>query len=460
MTWVYHPPGTESASALAVVASIWASCLPNPAFTPDALSSGMNTLDQPSSRRSAPDTSPQPRYGQTSPHSTPNPSVERSTPSLPDTHASLSAWQDSAKGPTIQGTFGPTSHGSPANLVMDCDGSSSKMYRAMPALALTPCCESYETWVSRLRLAYSQRKKSARRTKGSGGSAWPTAKTRDHHAESRGENPLNFSPSMAVKAEIWPTPMAGTPAQNGNAAAGNNDFSRKAEAMAAAMWTTPQAHDVTQRGSGQKPTAKAGNACLATDAQQWPSPQARDFRSGDNPASPRQVRKLEQGWSQNLNDVAEAPTWPTPAAQNWKGSSPDSITRSDGKSRMDILHYRAEQGFSRPAPAMHPHGVTLSQLRPIWCPLRASVIASHGRATWRRLWKSRAKRRLNPLFVEWLMGWPPGHALCACSEMELSHWQQRMRGALSQLPMASGPWIWMEPAQQPILTQANLFGDM
>lgn len=40
--------------------------------------------------------------------------------------------------------------------------------------------------------------------------------------------------------------------------------------------------------------------------------------------------------------------WPTPAAQNWKGSSEASITRTDGKSRMDLLHYRAEQGFTRP----------------------------------------------------------------------------------------------------------------
>ena len=33
---------------------------------------------------------------------------------------------------------------------------------------------------------------------------------------------------------------------------------------------------------------------------------------------------------------AQAIQWPTPAAQNWKGSSPASITRADGKSRMDI----------------------------------------------------------------------------------------------------------------------------
>jgi hypothetical protein len=140
-------------------------------------------------------------------------------------------------------------------------------------------------------------------------------------------------------------------------------------------------------------------------------------------------------------------SWPTPAAQNWKGSSEASVTRADGKSRMDVLHYRAEQGFTHPAPATQPHGPTLSQLRPIWRPLRASLIASHGRATWRRLWKGRTKRRLNPGFVEWLMGWPPGHALCACSETAFTRWQRHMRGALLALPMDCGPWIWKPPTQ-------------
>ncbi len=320
--------------------------------------------------------------------------------------------------------------------------------------------------------------------------------------------------------------MTGTPAQNGNSAAGNNDFSRRAEELAqemwmtpvanddnktpeahmamkarmkggprntvtslqvrSKMWTTPQAHDVTARGSGQVPTSKAGNACLATDAMQWgtprasdaekggpnqafgaggiplpaqaaqwPTPQSRDLRMGDNPDSPRQQRKMDQGWSQNLNDLAE--TWPTPAAQNVKGSSEGSITRADGKSRMDILHYRAEQGFSLPAHLPPAPGPTLSQLRPIWRQLRASLIASHGRAVWRRLWASREKARLNPIFVSWLMGWPPGHANCACSATEWSRWQQDMRGALSQLPTASGAWIWKPPAERTEPMQHDLF---
>ena len=425
MTWVYHPPGTESASALAVVASIWASCWPNPDFTQDVLSSGSLTPDHPSSRHSSPDTLPQPQSGTTSPHSMPSHSLVPLIQSLPDTHVSRSAWQDSARGPMTHATYGPTSPALPENSATGCDGYFLRTSRATSPLALTPCCESYETWASRLRLAYSQRKKLARRTKGSGGSAWPTSRAED--SESSGmRHSRGVADTLTAVVGLWPTPMAGTPAQNGNSASGSSDFSRKAEELARGLWVTPQ---------------------------------ARDFRSPDSPDSPRRQRKADQGWSENLND--QTSTWPTPAARDHKGeNSPDHLANGTGRLHMDQLPNAVAHGFSRPAQAMQSHGVTLSQLRPIWRPLRASVIVSHGRATWRRLWKSRAKRRLNPLFVEWLMGWPPGHALCACSEMELSHWQQRMRGALSHLPMASGPWIWLEPAPQPILTQANLFGDM
>ena len=185
--------------------------------------------------------------------------------------------------------------------------------------------------------------------------------------------------------------------------AGNSDFTRKAEALALgiANWSTPKATDGAKGGPGQS------------------------YGSGGTPPLP-----------------AQAAQWPTPAAQNWKGSSEASVTRADGKSRMDILHYRAEQGFTRPAPPTMLHGQQSSPHAPSSRPLWAFMIASHGRAVSRRILKTRTRRRLNPLFVGWLMGWPIGHALCACSATEFTLWQRRMRGALSQLPMASGPWIW------------------
>jgi len=52
---------------------------------------------------------------------------------------------------------------------------------------------------------------------------------------------------------------------------------------------------------------------------------------------------------------------------------------------------------------------------------------------------------------------PIGHALCACSATEFFLWQQRMRGALSQLPTASGPWIWRPTNCDHRPAQMNLF---
>lgn len=361
---------------------------------------------------------------------------------------------------------------------------------------------------------------------GSESSSWPTATA--HSFAQTADNPTpgqTGGTTLAGAAEmLWPTPMAGTPAQNGNSAAGNSDFTRKMDALID-NWTTPQAHDVTMRGAGQVPTSKAGNACLARDAAmwftpnvpnggrtlkegtsptgmtpdgikrqvglenqvvlwgtprasdaekggpnqafgaggtplpaqaaQWPTPQSRDIRMGDNPDSPRQTRKADQGWSQNLNDVGE--NWPTPAARDHKGENgTDHLTNGTGRLHMDQLPNAVAHGFSRPDHQTWPDGLTLSQLRRIWRPLRASVIASHGRPTWRRLWKSRAKRRLNPEFVGWLMGWPPGHALCDCSAMEFARWQQDMRGALSQMPTASGPWIWKPTIEEPQAVQMVL----
>lgn len=297
---------------------------------------------------------------------------------------------------------------------------------------------------------------------------------------------------LQTAADKWPTPMAATPAQNGNSAAGNNDFTRRAEDLAgqmwktpnvpnggrtlrpgispagmtpdgvkrqvdlenqvrmwetlrgsdgekggpnmsfgasgtplpaqAANWTTPQAHDVTARGIGQVPNSKAGNACLARDAMNLPTATTRDH----------------------------------------KGSSANSLTRKDGKSRLDKLDkldFAAEQGFSRPVLATCPHGLPPSQWRPISRRLLHSVTSHVKPATLRR-WLRRGnwkKRRLNPLFVEWLMGWPPGHALCDCSATEFARWQQDMRGALSALPTASAAWIWEPPQTNAKPDQLSLF---
>ena len=511
-----------------------------------------------SSQPNPPDTSPPPRSGMMSPPLTEPLSGAQSTPSLQDTPASLSAWQDNAAAPTMSVTSGPMLPASSEKF--SPLGFSSKTSPVTSALALKPCCENYGTWVGRLRLAYSRRKKSALRTKGSGGSAWPTSRAED--AESSGmRHSRGVADTLTAATSIWPTPMAGTPAQNGNSAAGNSDFTRKAEALwptatgkdadsarsfapdgariranagptltdsAMALWTTPQAHDVTARGSGQKPTAKAltGGAnskraergACGPDLQEvtstWPTPCAVEPVQG-----PDHMRKLPRsqlggGNAPSLATVTDR--WPTPAARDYKGENGEGhLSNGTGRLHMDQLPNAVAFLFSRPGPVTQPHGLPSSHPRDTWRRLRRLVISTHGRAVWKRMATSGGKRRLNPNFVEWLMGFPPGLVICGFSEMqsspsappthgEHSHhrtdlkqsiwgkqidlqelqpvrkavsdrkartdphlltplqgglrrqaemgflmWQRHMRFALSQLPTASGPWIWAPPVEAP-----------
>ena len=78
----------------------------------------------------------------------------------------------------------------------------------------------------------------------------PTTSARDWHSASGSPEFLAdradqtrgkpLSEEAFVQLAGWPSPMAGTPAQNGNSAAGNNDSSRQTVALAG--WATPQAN--------------------------------------------------------------------------------------------------------------------------------------------------------------------------------------------------------------------------
>ena len=82
----------------------------------------------------------------------------------------------------------------------------------------------------------------------------------------------------------WPTPMAGTPAQNGNNEAGNNDSSRKTVALSG--WPTPTLGSPNSlRGHGQEPSIRkaGGHSVNLQDMVRlsgWPTPTSRDHKDG------------------------------------------------------------------------------------------------------------------------------------------------------------------------------------
>jgi hypothetical protein len=100
------------------------------------------------------------------------------------------------------------------------------------------------------------------------------------HGKGRGK-PLELQAALSG----WPTPMAGTPAQNGNNEAGNNDSSRKTVALSG--WPTPNAAngDRTAYKDFDKLMARKA-AGRQTNLQEivmvagWPTPTSRDHKDG------------------------------------------------------------------------------------------------------------------------------------------------------------------------------------
>ena len=444
MSWVYLPQDVASHCAPVAAGSTWGSDSPNRVSKLRALL--RPTMMRPSrsllqcwanvcpvtadmkpatgvwdwiqhTQGGAPDISGRPRCGETCEHSSAMLGAGASTRYLRATLASRSAPPDSGAAPTILATYGPTS---PASFRRyDPGGSSSKTSQAIYRSVSTPFKGSFESWVSVLRLGCSQRRKSARAMIEQGCSSWGT-------------------------------PMAGTPAQNGNSAAGNNDFSRRTMELASELWPTPKS--MTGGANSKREQRGAGGPDLQETAQAiWQTPATDSFRSrgGD--------RKSEMGLDQQARSL-----WATPASRDHKGeNSADHVQTATGRAHMGQLPNQVAHAFQspRPDPPTPTHGAMSCEWRPISRQLFRYAM-SNAPATTQRRWLRKGawrKRRLNPLFVEWLMGWPREHGLCASTATAFTRWRRLMRGELCRIPWACAPWIFEGQADTEAKTQGELF---
>ena len=199
-------------------------------------------------------------------------------------------------------------------------------------------------------------------------------------------------PSTTTFAE-WVTRSRGTSSQR-------QRWGRRIFANDSSSWPTPDAG--VRTGFNRSESEGATNRpLLAEAAKMWPTPRAEDS----------EATGAHRGMPDTLN--AAAGHWATPAARATKGAySPGALTRRDGKSRMDLLDNQA---------------VYFQPFRPA-----ASTPSDGGRSS---ASTPALPRRLNPDFVEWLMGWPLGwtQAGSPLPETEWSRWWQHMRGSLSAL---------------------------
>ena len=148
---------------------------------------------------------------------------------------------------------------------------------------------------------------------------------------------------------------------------------------------------------------------LATTAAMWPTPQIDSFRSRGG------ERKDEKGLDRMARD------WPTPMAND--GCKPSAGNRRTA----DLTH--AAGMWMTPTARDHKDGATTLANTPVNGLLGRQVLVTPMAGTD----ISDARRTLNPLFVEALMGWPTGWTGFASVATAWSPWLRRMRCELSRL---------------------------
>lgn len=149
-------------------------------------------------------------------------------------HASLSARQALELGLRTQDTFGQASPGSSSSASLQ-SSLESRLRARLSNLGSTLYTLTWKPWVTPSGLSRFRLRASVRRISATDCSGWPTptASLADKGVRSTEggirEAMRKHGPDLGAIACLagWPTPMAGTPAQNGNNAAGNNDSSRK-----------------------------------------------------------------------------------------------------------------------------------------------------------------------------------------------------------------------------------------
>ena len=314
-------------------------------------------------------------------------------------HAKDSPLQESKREQTIPETSGQPQQGSSEKYVQA--ELFSKTYQESESTSES-WPETLPIWGMTLNGALFPLEKPELHTLEKDGGAWPTPQARDwknghgpRYINKERSNDLNDAVDYNENYNpIWPTPRAANPGSRVNGKGGKilneevlikEGLKERGEYANKPEWPTPTSSE--KSGINPKTGRGGGLSRAVKDDVAWPTPRSSDSQGGvvknimlseDGSFS----RQNEDGvrWGVNLRDAAPAyeKKWPTPTASDHKGKN-SSIRKSTGKLRTDRLD--------------HVNEVT-----------------------------GKPALRLNPDWVEWLMGWPIGWTSLDFINFDMKRW--------------------------------------
>jgi hypothetical protein len=328
------------------------------------------------------------------------------TSSLAATRASHSAQPASDSAPKTPDTSGRLSQ--PELLQCDQVPAFLKTSTDISRWGFPTCCKTWQDWVTERRGAWRQRVNAARLTRGKGSSFWPTVTANEDSYRIGGESQQSKCLSaMARRGEMdenWPTPDA----HQFGSALGANQKSPATITHAVKFWDK---HGQAAQASSSSHGSRQG---LSVD---WRTPQAQEagakvetlFTKDGAPAMPgqRAYRKTPSGklvlQSQTINQQVEmVQNWATPRSGKTTDENPETWALRQAKGDVATMPLTAQvKAWATPIQGDSHLAST---------PEVARKRIEEGKVTLSR----QKPGKLNPRWVETLMGLPIGWTMPSC----------------------------------------------
>jgi len=331
---------------------------------------------------------------------------EKYTDSLEDIPVSPSVARGSEKEKKTQGTYGHTSENMSGQL--DLFGAFSKMSEATPRWGYGESCPIWKKMVTERSGDCSARRKQARLTNASECSSWPTPQASEGKANRHRNNP-NAKGSQkwltTIVMDNWSTPQARDWKDSVTKLAKDRKDGKKRNdqlprQIAELNWPTPRAGNPGSRKPG------TGGKILAEEAKKnWATPNTMDYlppKTGEALA-----RNKKKGGCKNLREDVNNPKLNGPPAQeksSTSGKNQESWLTPKSRDYRDVENHILKTGEN-----VRKTGQKFSVGLPTQAHMKEFPEAK------------KAQAKLNPNWVEQLMGLPIGWTDLGSWATESSH---------------------------------------